>query len=125
MGNTDMSWGGGGLRSREGGGGGSSGWFQGHDKQGDAELDQATLMEEGNSEKINQLSDQVARMKQMSNLIGDELKKQDGLIDDVEADISGAREKLKNIMKHMNRLIQQSKSWHMIIFCLFCCCFFW
>lgn len=87
-------------------------------------MDQVSMMEEGNNEKIEQLGDMVDQMKKMSELIGDEIRNQDTLIDDVDSDISGARALIENGMKEMKKLIAQSGGGHMICLALFVMCFF-
>lgn len=107
----------GGRRQRGGGGGGMS-----------ASDANANIMEQQNNERIDLLSDQVARLKGLTIDIGNEVREQNSLLDNMGDGFQNTKDMLQGSLKRIGTMLQSGGAKHMcymVAFCVFVMVFLW
>merc|ERR1712166_690099 len=98
---------------------------RGGDNSGWGSDDHMMAMEEGSQDaSITALREKMALIKDMSNVMGDEIREQNDMIDGIDTDMQGARNQLAKAMKHAKELLAQAGSRHMCYLFLFVLMFF-
>eukprot|EP00543_Licmophora_paradoxa_P000864 CAMPEP_0202458626 /NCGR_PEP_ID=MMETSP1360-20130828/26499_1 /ASSEMBLY_ACC=CAM_ASM_000848 /TAXON_ID=515479 /ORGANISM="Licmophora paradoxa, Strain CCMP2313" /LENGTH=127 /DNA_ID=CAMNT_0049079251 /DNA_START=291 /DNA_END=674 /DNA_ORIENTATION=- len=71
------------------------------------------LMEEQNNDRISELSDQVARLKGLTIDIGNEVREQNSLLDDMGDGFSGVQNLLANSLNRIGNMLKHGGPKHM------------
>lgn len=103
-------------RAGRGGGGLSS---------GDAN---ANILEQQNNERINDLADHVARLKGLTIDIGNEVREQNSLLDNMGDGFQNTRDMLQGSLRRIGTMLEQGGAKHMcymVAFCVFIMIFLW
>jgi blocked early in transport 1 len=112
---------GGGGRGRGRGGGGRGGGLS----AGDAN---ANILEQQNNERINDLADHVARLKGLTIDIGNEVREQNSLLDNMGDGFENTRDMLQGSLRRIGTMLEQGGAKHMcymVAFCVFVMIFLW
>lgn len=108
---------GGGIRRGGRGGGGLS-----------ASDANASILEQQNNEKINELSDHVARLKGLTIDIGNEVREQNSLLDGMGDSFQNTRDLLQNSLMRIGTMLESGGAKHMcylVGFSVFVMVFLW
>mmetsp|Transcript_27455 Transcript_27455/g.41577 ORF Transcript_27455/g.41577 Transcript_27455/m.41577 type:complete len:143 (+) Transcript_27455:166-594(+) len=73
----------------------------------------ANILEQQNNERIGELSDQVARLKGLTIDIGNEVREQNSLLDDMGDGFSGVSNLLGNSLKRIGTMLESGGAKHM------------
>lgn len=73
----------------------------------------SSLMEQQNDDRISALSDQVARLKGLTIDIGNEVKEQNQLLDDMGEGFSGVQNLLANSLSRIGNMLKTGGAKHM------------
>jgi blocked early in transport 1 len=107
----------GGRRSGRGRGGGAG--------AGDAN---ASILEQQNNERINELSENVARLKGLTIDIGNEVREQNALLDNMGDGFQNTRDMLQSSLRRIGTMMESGGAKHMcymVAFCVFVMIFLW
>ncbi|KAL7568712.1 hypothetical protein ACA910_021706 [Epithemia clementina (nom. ined.)] len=88
----------------------------------------AGIMEQQNNEYIDELSEQVARLKGLSIDIGNEVKEQNSLLDGMNDGFQNVGDMLSNSLTRIGTMLQSTGNKHMfymVIFCVVILCLLW
>ena len=88
----------------------------------------AGIMEQQNNEYIDELSDQVARLKGLTIDIGNEVKEQNSLLDGMGDGFQNVGDMLSNSLTRIGTMLQSSSNKHMlymVVFCVVVLCMLW
>lgn len=88
----------------------------------------ASIMEQQNNERINLLSDQVARLKGLTIDIGNEVREQNSLLDNMGDGFQNTRDMLAGSLQRIGTMLQTGGGKHMcymVMFCVFVMVFLW
>ena len=88
----------------------------------------AGILEQQNNEYIDELSDQVARLKGLTIDIGNEVKEQNSLLDDMGDGFTNVGDMLSNSLNRIGTMLQTAGSKHMmymVLFCVVVLCLLW
>jgi blocked early in transport 1 len=108
----------------EGGGRGLNGGG-GRLSSGDAN---ANILEQQNNERINDLADHVARLKGLTIDIGNEVREQNSLLDNMGDGFQNTRDLLQGSLRRIGTMLEQGGAKHMcymVAFCVFVMVFLW
>jgi blocked early in transport 1 len=112
----------GGSARRGGRGGGAAG---GLSAGGDAN---ANILEQQNNERINELADHVSRLKGLTIDIGNEVREQNSLLDNMGDGFQNTRDMLQGSLRRIGTMLEQGGAKHMcymVAFCVFIMIFLW
>jgi blocked-early-in-transport protein 1 len=112
---------GGDLEGGRGGGGSRSGAGGYNDTN-------SNILEQQNNERINELSDQVARLKGLTISIGDEVREQNSLLDSMQDGFLNTGDMLRSSLTRIGTMLESGGTKHMlymIAFCVLAMCFLW
>lgn len=112
--NYDLE-GGGAAANRRGGGGG-------HNDTN------SNILEQQNNERINELSDQVSRLKGLTIDIGNEVREQNSLLDNMGDGFMHTGDMLRNSLTRIGTMLESGGTKHMMYmigFCVLAMCFLW
>ena len=73
----------------------------------------ASIMESQNNERISELSDQVARLKGLTIDIGNEVREQNALLDDMGDGFSATRDMLAGSLRRIGTMLETTGGKHM------------
>lgn len=73
----------------------------------------ASIMESQNNERISELSDQVARLKGLTIDIGNEVREQNALLDDMGDGFSATRDMLSGSLRRIGAMLESTGGKHM------------
>jgi blocked early in transport 1 len=73
----------------------------------------ANIMESQNNERISELSEQVARLKGLTIDIGNEVKEQNALLDDMGDGFSATRDLLAGSLRRIGHMLETTGGKHM------------
>jgi len=88
----------------------------------------ANIMEQQNNERIDLLSDQVARLKGLTIDIGNEVREQNSLLDNMGDGFQNTRDLLAGSLQRIGTMLQTGGGKHMcymVMFCVFVMVFLW
>ena len=88
----------------------------------------ANILEQQNNERINELSDQVARLKGLTISIGDEVREQNSLLDNMGDGFLHTGDLLRSSLSRIGTMLETGGTKHMlymIAFCVAAMCFLW
>lgn len=88
----------------------------------------ANILEQQNNERIDLLSDQVARLKGLTIDIGNEVREQNSLLDSMGDGFSNTRDLLQGSLLRITTMLDQGGAKHMcylVAFCVFVMVFLW
>ena len=102
----------------EGGGGGRRGGGAG----GGYNDTNANILEQQNNERINELSDQVARLKGLTISIGDEVREQNSLLDGMGDSFLNTGDMLRSSLARIGTMLETGGTKHMLYMIAFCVC---
>lgn len=108
----------------EGGGGGAASG----PRRGGYNDTNSNILEQQNNERINELSDQVARLKGLSIDIGNEVREQNSLLDSMGDGFLNTRDLLQSSLSRIGTMLESGGTKHMfymICFCVAAVCFLW
>ena len=88
------------------GGGNRGGGMSSHDAN-------ANIMEQQNNDRINELSDQVARLKGLTIDIGNEVREQNSLLDNMGDGFSNVGDMLTGSLSRMGSMLERGGAKHM------------
>mmetsp|Transcript_750 Transcript_750/g.1587 ORF Transcript_750/g.1587 Transcript_750/m.1587 type:complete len:151 (-) Transcript_750:30-482(-) len=88
------------------GGGNRGGGMSSHDAN-------ANIMEQQNNDRINELSDQVARLKGLTIDIGNEVREQNSLLDNMGDGFSNVGDMLTGSLARMGSMLERGGAKHM------------
>lgn len=99
-------------------GGGRAGGNGGNSKYGnDAN---ANILEQQNNERLNELSTHVAKLKGLTIDIGNEVREQNSLLDNMNDNFSNTRDMILGSLTRIGTMLQSSGMKHMCIMVSFC-----
>lgn len=110
---------GGGFDPESGGGGGRRG---GYDDTN------SNILESQNNDRINDLSDQVARLKGLTIDIGSEVREQNSLLDNMGEGFMNTGDMLRSSLGRIGTMLETGGTKHMMYmigFCVLAMCFLW
>eukprot|EP00591_Stephanopyxis_turris_P012903 CAMPEP_0195518706 /NCGR_PEP_ID=MMETSP0794_2-20130614/13545_1 /TAXON_ID=515487 /ORGANISM="Stephanopyxis turris, Strain CCMP 815" /LENGTH=124 /DNA_ID=CAMNT_0040647727 /DNA_START=212 /DNA_END=586 /DNA_ORIENTATION=+ len=73
----------------------------------------SNIMEQQNNDRINDLSDQVARLKGLTLDIGNEVREQNALLDDMGDGFSNTRDMLSGSLRKIGTMLERGGAKHM------------
>lgn len=79
----------------------------------------AGIMESQNNERISELSDQVARLKGLTIDIGNEVREQNALLDDMGDGFSATRDMLAGSLRRIGTMLETTGGKHMCYMVIF------
>jgi blocked early in transport 1 len=88
----------------------------------------ANILEQQNNERMNDLADHVARLKGLTLEIGQEVREQNSLLDQMDSGFSNTRDLLQGSLRRISTLLEQGGTKHMcymVLFCVFVISFLW
>lgn len=88
----------------------------------------SSILEQQNNERINELSDQVSRLKGLTIDIGNEVREQNSLLDGMGDGFANTRDLLQNSLRRIGTMLESGGSKHMcymVAFCVFVMIFLW
>jgi len=88
----------------------------------------ANILESQNNERINELSDQVARLKGLTIDIGSEVREQNSLLDNMGDGFLHTGDLLRSSLTRIGTMLETGGTKHMlymIAFCVCAMCFLW
>jgi blocked-early-in-transport protein 1 len=94
------------MESGRGGRGGGRGGMSSHEAN-------ANIMEQQNNDRINELSDQVARLKGLTIDIGNEVREQNSLLDNMGDGFSNVGDMLTGSLARMGVMLERGGAKHM------------
>jgi len=109
----------------------SSGRRNGYDVEGGGRRrddTNANILEQQNNERINELSDSVARLKGLTIDIGNEVHEQNSLLDNMGDGFSNTRDMLQSSLRRIGTMLESGGAKHMcymVAFCVFVMVFLW
>ena len=80
----------------------------------------ANILEQQNNERINLLSDQVARLKGLTIEIGNEVREQNSLLDNMSDGFANTRDMLAGSLRRIGTMLQSGGAKHMCYMVTFC-----
>jgi blocked early in transport 1 len=86
------------------------------------------ILEQQNNERINELSEHVARLKGLTIEIGNEVREQNSLLDNMGDGFQNTRDLLQNSLRRIGTMLESGGMKHMcymVIFCVFVMVFLW
>ena len=98
------------------------------DIEGGGDDTNANILEQQNNERINLLSDQVARLKGLTIDIGAEVREQNSLLDSMGDGFQNTRDLLQGSLRRIGTMLEQGGAKHMcymVAFCVFVMIFLW
>ena len=108
----------------EGGGRGQTGRSGGL-SAGDAN---SNILEQQNNERINDLAEHVSRLKGLTIDIGNEVREQNSLLDNMGDGFQNTRDMLQGSLRRIGTMLEQGGAKHMcymVAFCVFVMIFLW
>jgi blocked-early-in-transport protein 1 len=103
-----------GNRSRGGGTGYSNGYNPSNLESGmSASETNANIMEQQNNDRIDELSEHVARLKGLTIDIGNEVKEQNSLLDDMGDGFANTRDLLAGSLRRIGTMLESGGAKHM------------
>jgi blocked early in transport 1 len=88
----------------------------------------SSILEQQNNERINQLSEHVARLKGLTIDIGNEVREQNALLDGMGDGFQNTRDLLQNSLRRIGTMLESGGAKHMcylVAFCVFVMVFLW
>ena len=88
----------------------------------------SNILEQQNNERINELSDQVARLKGLTISIGDEVREQNSLLDNMGDGFLHTGDLLRSSLSRIGTMLETGGTKHMLYmigFCVLAMCFLW
>lgn len=88
----------------------------------------ASILEQQNNERINELADHVARLKGLTIDIGNEVREQNSLLDNMGDGFQNTRDMLQGSLRRIGSMLEQGGAKHMcymVAFCVFIMVFLW
>jgi blocked-early-in-transport protein 1 len=88
----------------------------------------SNILEQQNNERINELSDQVARLKGLTIDIGNEVREQNSLLDNMGDGFQNTADLLRSSLGRIGTMLESGGTKHMcymILFCVAAVCFLW
>ena len=88
----------------------------------------ANILEQQNNERINELSESVARLKGLTIDIGNEVREQNSLLDNMGDGFSNTRDMLQSSLRRIGTMLESGGAKHMcymVAFCVFVMIFLW
>jgi blocked early in transport 1 len=88
----------------------------------------SSILEQQNNERINELSEQVARLKGLTIDIGNEVREQNSLLDGMNDGFVNTRDLLTNSLSRIGTMLESGGTKHMcymVLFIVFVLCFLW
>lgn len=79
----------------------------------------ANIMESQNNERINELSEQVARLKGLTIEIGNEVREQNSLLDQMQEGFANTGDLLSGSLRKIGTMLQTGGAKHMMYMALF------
>ena len=73
----------------------------------------ANIMEQQNNDRISELGDQVARLKGLTIDIGNEVREQNSLLDDMGEGFSSTRDLLAGSLRRIGTMLESGGAKHM------------
>ena len=80
----------------------------------------ANIMEQQNNERMNELASHVALLKGLTIEIGNEVREQNSLLDNMNDGFSNTRDMLQNSLRRIGSMLEQGGTKHMCYMVLFC-----
>jgi blocked early in transport 1 len=111
--NTDIEGGRVSMRSTTNGGRGSNN----HKSINDTN---ANILEQQNNERMNELANHVALLKGLTIEIGNEVREQNSLLDNMNDGFSNTRDLLQNSLHRIGTMLQHGGTKHMCYMVIFC-----
>lgn len=88
----------------------------------------SNILEQQNNERLNLLSDQVARLKGLTVEIGNEVREQNSLLDSMGDGFMNTRDMLRSSLARIGTMLETGGTKHMlymVAFCVCAMCFLW
>lgn len=88
----------------------------------------ANILEQQNNERINDLADHVARLKGLTIDIGNEVREQNSLLDNMGDGFQNTRDMLQGSLRRISTMLDQGGAKHMcymVAFCVVIMMFLW
>ena len=88
----------------------------------------ASIMEQQNNERINELSEQVSRLKGLTIDIGHEVREQNSLLDQMQDGFMSTSDMLQGSLRRIGTMLESGGAKHMcymVSFCVFVMVFLW
>jgi blocked-early-in-transport protein 1 len=88
----------------------------------------ANILESQNNDRINELSDHVARLKGLTIDIGNEVREQNSLLDNMGDGFENTRDMLAGSLRRIGTMLESGGMKHMcymVAFCVFVILFLW
>ena len=88
----------------------------------------SNILEQQNNERINELSDQVARLKGLTISIGDEVREQNSLLDNMQDGFMNTGDLLRSSLSRIGTMLESGGTKHMLYmigFCVLAMLFLW
>ena len=94
----------------------------GHGKPSSSSINDtnANIMEQQNNERMNELASHVALLKGLTIEIGNEVREQNSLLDNMNDGFSNTRDMLQNSLRRIGSMLEQGGTKHMCYMVLFC-----
>ena len=80
----------------------------------------ANILEQQNNERMNELADHVALLKGLTIEIGNEVREQNSLLDNMNDGFTNTRDLLQNSLRRIGTMLEQGGTKHMCYMVLFC-----
>jgi len=88
----------------------------------------SNILEQQNNERINELSEHVSRLKGLTIDIGNEVREQNSLLDNMSDGFQNTRDMLQGSLRRIGTMLEQGGAKHMcymVAFCVFVMLFLW
>jgi blocked early in transport 1 len=82
----------------------------------------ANILEQQNNERMNELASHVALLKGLTIEIGNEVREQNSLLDNMNDGFSNTRDMLQNSLRRIGSMLEQGGTKHMCYMVIFCVC---
>lgn len=80
----------------------------------------ANILEQQNNERMNELANHVALLKGLTIEIGNEVREQNSLLDNMNDGFTNTRDLLQNSLRRIGSMLEQGGTKHMCYMVLFC-----
>jgi blocked early in transport 1 len=80
----------------------------------------ANILEQQNNERMNELANHVALLKGLTIEIGNEVREQNSLLDNMNDGFTNTRDMLQNSLRRIGSMLEQGGTKHMCYMVLFC-----
>ena len=80
----------------------------------------ANILEQQNNERMNELANHVALLKGLTIEIGNEVREQNSLLDNMNDGFTNTRDLLQNSLRRIGTMLEQGGTKHMCYMVIFC-----